>query len=526
MFERIVTGLDLGSYSAKLVELKVGLRGVAVSRCAEWVYPQGATAQEIEAGLRLELARENFANEMVVTAIAGSRLTQRRLRFPFAGKQVASAIALEIAEDLPVPLESMVLTHHERVKTIGGEKRTEVLAILAPREEVREHLAACSRIGVDPSVVEAAGCTLFNAIDFLQAADAPKLMLDIGHSSSNITLVIDGSPVLLRSIPIAGRHLTDAIAADLGLDPTAAEKHKHETGVFRPGTNEPSTPRIEAILDQLARETLRSVQAHVADTLDSEAPSEILLCGGSASLAGLASYLQERTRLPTRTALPPRETPGASELLEQMQPERYVPALALALRGSKSRTSQRGNFRQGHYRYTADLSGLRTDLQRATALFGLLLLLWPLTHAAELFAASRRASALQASIAKLHEEALPGVPVPDDPLAGIEKQWAATEQLAVHLGVTGGGTSPLDLLREISSSLPAELDVSLEELRIEAKSIKARGVTQDFRSVDRVKEELSKIAAFKEVTAANIQNRQRAAGVTFDLTIDLAGPQP
>ena len=98
-------------------------------------------------------------------------------------------------------------------------------------------------------------------------------------------------------------------------------------------------------------------------------------------------------------------------------------------------------------------------------------------------------------------------------------------QLATHLGVTGGGTSPLELLREISG-LPAELEVSLEELRIERNSIKARGVTQDFRTVDRVKEELSKVPQFKEVTAGNVQNRQRAAGVTFDLTIDLRGAQP
>ena len=112
MFERMVTGLDLGSYSTKVVELKVGLRGAQLSRCAEWVYPQGATPPEIEAGLKLYLAREGIATETVVTSLPGTRLTQRRLRFPFVGKQVASAIAIEIAEDLPVPLDSMVLTHH------------------------------------------------------------------------------------------------------------------------------------------------------------------------------------------------------------------------------------------------------------------------------------------------------------------------------------------------------------------------------------------------------------------------------
>ncbi len=525
MFERTITGLDLGSYATKVVELRVGMRGMTVARCAEWVHPQGATPEEIEAGLRLYLSREEFSTESIVTALPGSRLTQRRLRFPFAGKQVASAIALEIDEDLPIPLETMVLTHHERVRGSGNDRRTEVLAILAPRDEVREHLAYCGRIGIDPCIVEASGSMLSNAVTFLQANEAPKLLVDIGHGNTNITLVIGGAPVLLRSIPIAGRHLTEAIAADLGLDPVAAEKHKHESGVFRPGTNQPSTPRLEAILDQLARETLRSVQAHVADALDSEAPNEILLGGGSAALAGLASYLQERTRLTVRAAVPPRETAGSDELLAQPHPERFLPALSLAIRGSRMRAAAATSFRQGEFRYTADLAGLRTDLQRATGLFARLPILWPATHVAELFAASRRSSALRDRIAELHEAALPGAPVPSDPLAGLEKQWVETEQLATHLGVTGGGASPLELLREISG-LPAELEVSLEELRIERNSIKARGVTQDFRTVDRVKEELSKVAQFKEVTAGNVQNRPRAAGVTFDLTIDLRGTEP
>jgi hypothetical protein len=227
-----------------------------------------------------------------------------------------------------------------------------------------------------------------------------------------------------------------------------------------------------------------------------------------------------------RAAVPPREAVGGAELLEQPHPERYLAALALAIRASRTRAAAAASFRQGEFRYSADLSGLRTDLQRATLLFGILLVLWPATHAAELFGAARRASALRASIARLHAEALPKLPVPADPLAGLEKQWTDTEQLATHLGVTGGGTSPLDVLREISAALPPELEVSLEELRIERNSIKARGVTQDFRTVDRVKEELSKVAVFKDVTAGNVQNRQRAAGVTFDLTIDLRGAQP
>jgi len=79
MFERNVTGLDLGSYSVKAVEMRADLRAAEIVRCSEWIYPTGASQEEIDAGIRAFLSREGFALEHVITAIAGRRLTQRHL---------------------------------------------------------------------------------------------------------------------------------------------------------------------------------------------------------------------------------------------------------------------------------------------------------------------------------------------------------------------------------------------------------------------------------------------------------------
>jgi len=151
------------------------------------------------------------------------------------------------------------------------------------------------------------------------------------------------------------------------------------------------------------------------------------------------------------------------------------------------------------------------------------LLLWPLSEAGSYLSARRRLGIMEDRIAALYAQALPEQPVPANAMAGLRESLEETEELANHLGVTGAGASPLELLREVSSRIPVDLDVALEELKLERYSIRARGVAPDFRSVDRMREELSRAPLFREVSVsnANVGNRRRQAGVRFELTIEL-----
>jgi len=518
-FESTVTGLDLGTHAAKIVELRSSPRGVEIKRVAEFLFDRKASTEENQAELRSFLSREGFSLEGVITAMPGHRLTQRHLRFPFIGKQVAAAVPLALDEELPIPLDGMVLTQESLTQRQPTE-RTDVLAILTPVEEVREHLAFVQGFGCDPCVVEVEGSVLANALAFLGWNDSPRLVLNIGHRQTNVALVARGKPLMIRSIPVAGQHFTDALTSELSLAPEAAEKQKHENGVFRPGTTTPVAPRVGALLDQLARETLRSVQALVSDALDPEAPTEILLVGGSAILPQLSEYLTERTRLPCRSIRSLPEVTGIGPLATEPNPERFIQALALALRGSSAAVT-RSDFRQGEFRYTADFSALGRELTRATALFGVLLLLWPISQAMELWSVHLRLGRIQDRVGELYVEALPGTAVPADPMGALQSRLQETEELANHLGVTGAGASPLELLREVSARIPPDLDIALEEVRLERYSIRARGLAPDFNSVDRMREELSKVPLFRQVAVSNVGSVRQQEGKRFELTIEL-----
>ena len=520
MFERSVLGLDVGSWSVKAVLLSAGLRSAEVVRVESLVLPPGASPEEREGAIELFLEQHELHAETVVTALPADRVTQRHLRFPFSGaRRIEQAIGLAIEDELPVPLGQLVLAH-ERVS--ASPEQTDVLALLAPRGEVDEQLQALRRIDAEPRIIEIEGAVLANLSRHFEFDESPRLLLDIGHRKSTLCLLAVGRPALLRSVAVAGRDFTAALAADRDIRGDAAEHAKHAEGLFEPMTTKPVSPGVGALLDHLTRETMRSLQASLGDPRDPLAPREIVLCGGSAQCRGLPEYLEERTGLSCRRLALPASAPVNHPLADADVPS-FAHATALALRAASSERVTQVDLRQGEFEYVADLSAQRPQLQLTLGLFGLLLALWVGSLGLQLLSARRHAGALQQRIAEVFAQAYPNETPPDAPAQALTQRLRDARELANHLGVTGSGISVLEVLRLISERIPANLDISLSDLRLERHSVRARGRSPDYESVDHVRAELERVEAFEEVVLSDVVKEPRGSGNTFALTIKFTG---
>lgn len=517
MIGRTVTGLDLGSWAVKAVELRAGLRAVEVVRAEQMRLPTYASIEEREATVQLFLEQRGFPREFVVTAISADALTQRHLRFPFtAPKQVRQAIRFEIEDELPLDLGQVILAHEQ---ARSSPERTDVLALLAPRAVVELHLQAARRMDLEPRVLEVEGAVLANLANYLALATLCRLALDIGHRKTTLCLLVDGKPAVLRTVPIGGHQLTDALAKDQKLAYDAAEDLKHRGALFKGTGSMPASVHVAAVLDRLAREVMRSLQSVVGDPLDPIAPAEITLCGGSALAPGLAGYLEERAGVKCLPLELPGEGEGFPEELEEVALPSFAHALALALRASNTERVTAIDLRQDEFAYVPDLSGMRGQLQLALGLFGLVLLLWVSSLAAQVWSAGAHADALRAQLRSIYLETSPGETPPPDPARALEAELRETRELANHLGVTGSGPSVLEVLRRLSARIPPALEVGLSELRLERHSLSAKGHSPDFVSVDRVRAELEREPLFREVELSDVVNEPRRGGKSFSLTI-------
>lgn len=519
MFEREITGLDVGSYSAKAVVLEAGLRGFEIVRACQAVLPEDAPPEEREAALFDFVRREALPLETVIAALPSDRITQRHMRFPFSDpRRIQQAIPFEIEDDLPVALSQVVLTY-EHARNASGQ--TDVLAVVSPRGEVGAWLHQLELAGIDPRILELDGAVLANLSGPLELADVAHLVIDVGHGTTTLCLLVAGRPVALRSIRIAGRDLTRAVAADLGLSPDAAQEHKHRFGVFR-GETQPAGESVAAVLARLVRELRRSMESIVGDPLHPIAPAEVVLVGGSALLPGLDRYVGQALALPCSALSVPAGDPELAPLSEVDAPL-FAQAAALALRGAPTARVTSMDFRVGEFAYTPDLGSLSRSLGVTAALVVLTLLLWIGALGTQLWVRGARAEALETRIGELYSTTFDGAPAPEgDPFDAMELRTRETRALANHLGVTGNGLSALEVLRELSAKIPAELDVGLTELNIERHTIQARGRAKDFESVDRVRAELAGHAWFDDVRLTDVVTDPRRGGKSFNLQIRLS----
>ncbi len=516
MFERTILGLDIGTYSVKAAVLSAGLRNVEFKAFDELLLPRDASSEEAEATIQLWVQQRGLSCDNLVVALSADSITQRHMRFPFSGsKKVDQAIEFEIQEDLPVPIDEMIIANEQ---ILSRPDQTDALVLVAPHSEVQMFIESMHRMEFEPQLIEAEGAVLANLSGYLDLGEVSRVLLDIGHSKSNLCLLVDGKPIILRRIPLGGKHFTEAIAQDRNLSFERAEEYKHANGLFEAGGTKPVSQPLRFLLEQLVREAQRSIQAVIGDPLDPIAPTEILLVGGSSRAKGLAAYIEDHADLPCRVISAADGTTSDAPLSEAGA-ALYAQSAALALRGASTERVTRIDFRQNDLAYTPDLSGMSRQLQLCVALFGVFLVLWIGSGVARNIANTRKVSQLRADIASIHGQVFPGESVEGEVLPQMETRVREMKELANHLGVTDNGLSILDILREISARTPAELDVTLDDLRIERRSVIARGRSNDFVSADKLKAELAKFPGFTQVLVTDVKTDKRRGGKTFMLNI-------
>ena len=207
-----VLGLDIGSHSVKAVELRQTFSGLEPVQMR--VHPRADPETPESESLRRFIRLHNFPTEHIACAIPGDRLSTRRLEFPFRDrKKLAQAVPFEVEGEIPFDLDD-VLVDWELVS--GDRSHALVAATIAQKTEVATQLQSLQESGCEPRILEAEGLALAN-LSALFDLSGKRLLVDFGHRKTNLCLLIDGRPLVARTIPVGGLAITEALARDQGL---------------------------------------------------------------------------------------------------------------------------------------------------------------------------------------------------------------------------------------------------------------------------------------------------------------------
>jgi type IV pilus assembly protein PilM len=335
---RPLIGLDLGSSAIKAVQLAPAGESYTIAASAISPLPAGAIddgtvvdRQAVVTAIRRVLKHHAFRRARLAVALPTQSVVVRRLTLPPMERgELAEAITWEAEQHIPYPLAETHLQYEVLAPHQATGAELDVLLVAAPRDRVAALLEVVREAGPRVRVIDVGGLALHNAYEAIartRASDGVAL-LDIGASSTTVTVAAHGAPTLVRSIGFGGRACTETLRHTLGLPVESAERMKIAAAV----DEDPAVVQVlrasAATLVTEVRTTLESARAAAGGRIE-----RLAITGGGSLLGGLAEALTRGLGVLTETFEPPGRVWEPPDAMADVCPRRLAAvAVGLALR--------------------------------------------------------------------------------------------------------------------------------------------------------------------------------------------------
>lgn len=299
--KKIHLGIDIGTASIKVVELEHGSGGARLLTYGftedikeiareEWQNDSKYTAKIIN-----EICeRAGTASRMAVAALPAFSVFSSVLNLSnIDQKDLASAVRWEAKKVIPLSLEEIVLDW-KRVETgeEEGLKNNNIKILLtgAPRTLVAKYIDIFKEARINLLSLETETFSLARAL--LGNCKNTVMIVEVGMSTTDISVVNRGIPLFSRSIDIGGATITKAISNSLGVGMERAEQFKYDLGITSIRSNEDIVPKI--IIDTISP-IINEIKYMIDlfEKKDNGKVEKIVLSGGSSLLPNFVNYLSK-----------------------------------------------------------------------------------------------------------------------------------------------------------------------------------------------------------------------------------------
>ncbi len=451
----LILGLDIGKSSLRGALLKTSVRAVETERYIEVPFHNLSPDSAPEAGMRAAMAELltslPIMPDGVITAIAGDRVSLRRVKIPeTARKRAQDILPFELDNLLPFPIEDAVVDFQE-VETRDGE--IDLLAAAVPDALIAELLGQLTAMGVTPRELAVAPAALDGLLAMLTPAPGDAwLFVDVNSSHTDVCVVRNGVCELARTL-------------DEGMDAVGSRPQ-----AFRQSLNQ----------------TIMKFRADGGPAL-----SKIIVLGEGTQDQDLAAWIETQLGVPTETLALPPPRGGA----ESPSPA-FGKAWALAAR--THRRGKRLDFLKGRFAVRRGVGQLREHALLAAvcalALVG--------SYVFSIWAQYRVVSEERDALAKQLE---------DVTQQHFRKPTSSPKRARELLEGGGGSSNPLPrydafrTLAAISAAVPQgvlhdtrKLEIQLDELG-QTGTFQIDGKLPDLAARDQIADALEANECFKEL---------------------------
>jgi len=297
-------GLDIGSYSAKLVKAE-GSGNVKVSQAVMVSNPAGQGLpndpnqfQQLATAIKDMVHEGGMGGLACHLSVPGLQAYVSIVGMPvMSDAELASAIKWEAEQHIPVSLEEVNFEYDVVWRPPKGSSEQNMNVFLAgvPKTTVERYLELMRTVGVEvigmePEVVSLTR-TFFGGKG--KDADSTTLICNMGALSTTFLVIDQGRIEVAHSSSIGSLALTRALERAFGLEPSQAEEYKRTYGLNPSQLEGRVRGALIPVFEAQVAEIKKTMQFYSTKSGGKQTVKRLLLCGGGANLPDMAGYLAE-----------------------------------------------------------------------------------------------------------------------------------------------------------------------------------------------------------------------------------------
>lgn len=290
---RTSVGLDIGSFNAKVVELKVDPQAKEVVNFGLEKIGTEVDDEAVQKALKQLLEHTNISSKRVNVSVSGPEVITRFISMPrMKPEELQSAIGFEAEKHIPFKLDEVNLDYHILQEKAPDNKMC-ILLVAAKKDFIEKRLALIEQAGgLEVQLIDVDSLTLTNSFQQAQgpqAAESEKVvgLLNMGHRLTSVAIIMNGTLRFVRDLQIGGEQMTVQIASTLSLGLEQAQELKANPG----DKAEVVVQSVRPTLEKLAEEV--SLSFDYFENQFGKGVQEAYLSGGSATMQGLKQHLAD-----------------------------------------------------------------------------------------------------------------------------------------------------------------------------------------------------------------------------------------
>jgi type IV pilus assembly protein PilM len=329
---KLSAGLDIGSGFVKLVVIdhskpEPEIVQIATSPLVPDAIVEGEIMDPVLVAetLRAVVDSSGLKRRNVVAAVGGHDVIIKKIQMDrMSANDAREVIRWEAEQHVPFDMENVQLDF-QILDPDGTSPQMSVLLVAAKRELIENRLALLADAGLTPTIIDVDAFALHNAFErsYAEPFNGLVALVNVGHETTNVNLLQDGQPTLVRDLPFGSRRLRETLQRERGLTADRAEAvlQGRENGVEL-------RPLVDERIDELSVGIERAVAFIVAQS-GGEGLNRVFVSGGGARIPGLVEALSRRLGTRAEIVNPLQRVRVRPEVMEAFPLDEFAPLLML-----------------------------------------------------------------------------------------------------------------------------------------------------------------------------------------------------